>query len=34
MNWKGYGRKHLQPDLKYYPRNVPGLMRKTTGNLS
>jgi hypothetical protein len=34
MNWKGFGRKQLWSDLKYYLRNFPGTteekLRKTS----
>jgi hypothetical protein len=34
MNWKGFGKKWLWPNLRYYPCMYLGRLRRTTRNLS
>jgi hypothetical protein len=34
MNWKGYGRKRLWPNLRYYPGICMEGLRKTTKSLT
>jgi hypothetical protein len=34
MNWKGYERNRLWPNLRYYPGIYMEGLRKTTNNLS
>jgi hypothetical protein len=34
MNWKGYGRKWMGPNLRYYPEISPEVLRKPSKNLS